>query len=229
MALRYAKAAGGNWNAAATWSATSAAGVDNAGVPTSADDVIFELASGNITIDAAASCRSLDCTSGVGSYTGTLTHGAFTLSVGTSTVVASNVALKFSTGMTYVTGNSISFVSTSSTQTTITTAGKGLAAMTFNGVGGKWQLLDATTSSSTISLTNGALDTNGINHNWGKFQVNAGIKTLTIGSSVITLTGIGTPFSNANSGNLTVTANTGTFQSAVTSTTFTLVSGTATN
>lgn len=39
---KYAKALGGNWSAASTWSATSSAGVDNAGQPTAAEDAIFD-------------------------------------------------------------------------------------------------------------------------------------------------------------------------------------------
>jgi hypothetical protein len=49
---KYAKAAGGNWSAATTWSATSSAGVDNAGAPTAAEDVIFDSGAINtVTVD----------------------------------------------------------------------------------------------------------------------------------------------------------------------------------
>jgi hypothetical protein len=64
-------------------------------VSTAAVDVRLGPGSGNVTINAAAACRSLDCTG----YTGTLTHNSsVTLSIGDGTAGAGNVALKFVSG-----------------------------------------------------------------------------------------------------------------------------------
>lgn len=164
MGVMYAKSGGGNFSAASTWSATGSGGADSVGPPLASTDVIFESGSGAVTIDAASVCRSLNCTSGTGSYTGTLTHNAFTLSIGDGTAGAGNVALKFSSGMTYTrssaTASSVTFVSTSATQQSITTAGKTLSGVTINGSGGSWQLQDALTLQGTWTWTAGTLDTN---------------------------------------------------------------------
>lgn len=114
MATLYAKAAGGNWSAAGTWSATGSAGVDNAGPPAATDDVILELGSGAITVDAASVAKTVSCSAGTGAYTGILTHNAFNLTVsGSVTLVA---------GMTY-TPLATSTITINATAT-LTTGGK---------------------------------------------------------------------------------------------------------
>ena len=67
--------------------------------------------------------------------------------------------LTLSTGMTIASGN-ITFSSTSVTPRTITTAGKTMDfPLTFNGVGGTWELQDAVTLGSTrnMTMTNGTV------------------------------------------------------------------------
>lgn len=61
MATRTLSVAGGNWNTPATW-------IENF-VPTLADDVVCNASSGNLTIDIAAACLTLD----QNGYTGTIT------------------------------------------------------------------------------------------------------------------------------------------------------------
>lgn len=188
---------GGNWSAALTW--TSCGGV----APTAADNVTLTSGSGNITIDAGAFARSLDCTG----YTGTLTHtAAVTLTLGDATAGASNIALKLVSGMTYTLGNgatsAISFVSTSITQQTVDYAGKSAGNITFNGAGGKWALISGITqanaaSNGTVTLTAGTLETDGISdnssltHSWGQFvDTGSTARVLTLGKSSINI-GIG--------------------------------------
>lgn len=165
-ATLYAKAAGGNWSAAGTWSTTGSGGGDSSGPPTAADNVILESGSGNVTINSTAVCRSLDTTSGTGSFGGTLTHSSgVTLSIGDATAGAGNVALKLNSGMTYTLGSATTsattFKTTSATQQTITTAGKTLGNVVINGVGSSYQLADALTSSGSFTYTAGSVfDTN---------------------------------------------------------------------
>jgi hypothetical protein len=94
---RFFKTGATTWNSANNWSATGSGGGDNAGVPTDADDVYLDATSGNLTIDVAGVCRSINCTG----YTGTITHNALTLTIGDGTAGAGNIALKFVPGMTY--------------------------------------------------------------------------------------------------------------------------------
>ena len=92
-------------------------------------------------------------------------------SISTATVYGN---LKLSTGMTLTaTSNALFFSATSGTQQ-ITTNGKTIDfPLTFNGVGGTFQLQDALTmgSTRTATLTNGTLDLNG--------------KTMTVGTRFI--------------------------------------------
>ena len=191
MASITAAAGGGNWTTGATW----VGGV----APTAADDALLDATSGAVTINSGSVCRSLNCTG----YTSTLTHtSAITLTVGDGTAGAGNIALKLVAGMTYtlgsVTTSALSFISTSATVQTVDSGGKTLGNITFNGVGGAWAFTSGITigATATITLTNGALQTDGtadnsaLTHSWGLFSFNnSNIRTLTLGTSNITITG----------------------------------------
>jgi hypothetical protein len=75
MATLYAKAAGGNWSAAGTWSNVSSAGADNSGPPTSVIDVVFDAGSvGTVTVDTTScACKTLTCQAAANSITFTNT------------------------------------------------------------------------------------------------------------------------------------------------------------
>lgn len=207
MATITAAAGGGNWTTGATW----VGGV----APTNADDAVLDATSGSITINAGAVCRSLNCTG----YTATLTHTAgVTLTIGDGTAGAGNIALLFSAGMTYSRGSTttsaISFVSTSATMQTITTAGKSLGNQVINGAGSSYQLTDSHTLAATITsltLTAGTLNTNDQTCSWGLFSSsNSNNRTLTLGASSITVSGTATAWDMGTFTNLTFNANTST-------------------
>lgn len=216
MATLYLKAAGGNFNGA-NWSTTGAAGVDS-NTPTAADNCIVELASGNLTINSGSVCRSLDFTSGTGSYTGTATHtAAVTLTIGDGTAGAGNVALKLASGMTYTLGNAtssaITFASTSGTAQTVTTAGKTVGNQTFSGVGGSWQLADTLTmTTAALVHSAGTLDLNGQTVTCLSYAASgAGTKVLTPGAAAVTITRTNSSPLDASGTNLTVSSNTSTW------------------
>lgn len=202
---KYARAAGGNWSADATWSTTSGGAADTT-APTAADDVFLDGNSGNVTIDTLTClARSINCTG----YTGTLQHNTTTLlSIGDATAGAGNIALKFVAGMTYTpTGTSspaIAFVSTSATIQEVDFAGKTSGNVTFNGAGGYWQYTGGhtTPSAATITLTAGTLDINGQTVSWGTFSSsNSNTRSLILGAANITLTGNGNVwFTNTTTG-----------------------------
>lgn len=205
MANRFLKSAGGSWSAAATWSATSAAGVDNAGPPTAADDCIAELASGNLTLDTGAVCRSFNETSGTGSYTGTITQSASaTWTIGDGTSGAGNVALKFNAAATFTRGASasITFASTNGTAQTITCAGENLPATTFNGIGGSWTLSDAFSASGVlVTLTAGTLTGGALTHTWGQFlSTGSTTRALDLTNTVINGLNVVQPWNIASTG-----------------------------
>lgn len=208
MAVKYARAAGGNWNTAGTWSTTSGGAADTT-VPTAADDVRLDAASGNVVLDVTPVCRSIDCTG----YTGTLS-GSANISIGDATAGAGNVALKFVAGMTYTHTGTITFVSTSTTQQTIDFAGKSTGNVTYNPAsGGSWIHVGTHSQNGTgslITLTRGALDLNGQTMNWGLFvSSGTGVRVFTLGASAITLNGANTTvWSISNATNFTLNAGT---------------------
>jgi hypothetical protein len=141
-----------------------------------------------------------------GSYTGNLTNGTRT--------IYGNLTLK--SGMTLSAGGSATtFAATSGTQQ-ITSAALTLDfPITINGVGTTVQLVDALIMGGTrrLTLTNGTLDTNSKNLTCGDFAYsNSNIKTLNLGTSVITIqSGSGTTGwlgSNANTTYASVTNST---------------------
>ena len=211
MATKYARAAGGNWSADATWSLSSGGAADTV-APNSADDCILDAASGNVTIDAGGTrnCKSLDCNG----YTGTLTHAASTtLGIGNSgSAGAGNRMLRLSAGMTYTinSGSAFAISGVSGTVQTITTAGKTMPYTQPSGVG-SYQLTDSFSTASTFDHVGGTFDTNNQTVSCGIFQsTGSTTRTLTLGSSAITCTSTGTAWSAATVTNLTVTANTAT-------------------
>jgi len=211
MATLYAKAAGGNWSAAGTWSTTGSGGGDSSGPPTAADDVVFQVGSGAVTVDAGAVCRSID----TNAYTNTLTHSSgVTLTIGDGTAGAGNIAFRFGSGMTYTKGSTttsaIAFVSTSATQQTITTNGKILGNVTFNGSGSSYLFSDNFSAngstSTTLTLTTGTLNMNGKTVALGRLSsTGTGTRTLTLGAATITTNSV---WDFTDPTNLTFNANT---------------------
>ena len=149
------------------------------------------------------SARNVDFTG----YAGTL--GA----TSTATVYGN---IKFSTGMTLTASTgALTFGATSGTQQ-ITTNGKTIDfPLTFNGVGGTFQLQDALTMGSTriASLSGGTLDLNGKTFTAGSNFVVSGTSTRNLtfnGGTVICPGTTSTAFNCTSATNLTTTAGTGT-------------------
>lgn len=202
MANRYWVGGAASWDGTAgtKWALTSG-GAGGQAVPTSADDVFFDAASGAVTITIAATsnCLSLNCTG----FTGTMA-GASQLNVyGNLTLVA---------GMTRSYTGLLNFASTS-TGRTITLGGKTLGGnVTFNGVGGGWTMNDAfNMGTSTLTLTNGSLNTNGQTVTAGVVSSNnSNTRTLTLGASAINLSGVANSWVFTTTTGLTFSANTST-------------------
>lgn len=213
MANRYWVGGTATWdNTAGTkWAATSG-GAGGASVPTNIDDVFFDANStGVVTIGIfGGTAKSVNCTG----FTGTLT-GSTGLNVsGSVTLVA---------GMTYSVTGPLFIDATG----TLITAGKTLNhSITFSASGGTVTLGDALTLSSTRTLvfSQGTFDT-------ANFSVTAGFidgstsftRAITLGSSTITLNGIGNVIDFTTTTGLTFTA--GTSQINITDSAPTLIGG----
>lgn len=182
MAIITASAAGGNSNTTGAW----AGGV----IPGAGDDVKLDATSGNVTLNAAFSCLTFDCTG----YTGTLTHNS-----GITLTVAGSL-FKLVAGMTYTLGSATSsalaFTQSSAGVVSITTGGKTLGNVTTaSGLtvsSATYQLQGTTTVGATASWIHnaGTLDSNSQAWSVGLFQSNnSNTRTITLGSSSVTLTG----------------------------------------
>lgn len=195
MATRTISPSGGtrNWNDTASWVEVA--------VPTSADDVVATASSGNLILNVAAVCRSFDMTGMVGTVS-----GASQLSIGDAT----GGAFKLVAGMGWTATTAfLFFVSTSDNGGVgwpLTFAGKTVGSTLFTGAGGKWVFQDTFTSSS-LSLSNGTLDTNNQAVNFSAFFSQAGVRTLIAGSSIFTASSSGAIWVCSNAG-LTMAANT---------------------
>jgi hypothetical protein len=192
------------------WHSTAASSTAFSGAATVAADEITIPNGVTVTIPSGISvvCRSLTVANG-----GTLIYAAATsaLSIGDATAGTSNVALSIgSTATITLTGTgSMSFVSTNTTVQTITTNGKTLPNVTFNGVGGKWILQDALTC-GVFTVTAGNFDTGNHDMSVSRFiSSNSNVRTISLGSSLIT---IATDADLASTGNLTWSTNTATMR-----------------
>lgn len=212
MANRYWVGGTATWDgtAGSKW-ATTSGGAGGSAAPTAADDVFLDAASGVVTVTlSAVFCRSLNCTS----FTGTLSHpAATTLTIGDGTAGAGNVALLLVAGMTYTLGgtssSSLTFVSTSATQQTLTFGGKTTGNIFLQGVGSSYLYTDAHTTAAAVTLTQGIFNTGNQTCSWGQFLTsNSNVRTLTLGSSAITLTLVGGNGMIVTNTNLTITTNT---------------------
>ena len=175
------------------------------------NSVSFNILSGTYTLTFLSGCsiRNLDYTG----FSGTQANGTVNI-YGNLTV---------STGMSFTAGtNAWTFGATSGTKT-ITSNGKSLDfPLTFNGVGGVWTLGSAFTTSNTITLTNGTLDTSSSgNYSISANQINtgSGTKTFNCNGSSISI-GSTTAWPNANPTGFTFNAGTSTFTFSATTPTF---------
>lgn len=199
MADRYWVGGTATWDGTALlkWSLTSG-GLGGEAVPTAADDVYFDAASGavTITLSGARTCLSFNSTG----FTGTL--------AGTGTLAVSANAI-YDSGATFTNTGAWTFNATSGTQQ-ITSNGKNLTfPITQNGVGGTVQLQDNLTIglTRTFTLTNGTLDLNNQTLSTGLFSSsNSNIRSIAFGTGNITVTGNNTTvFLTTDVTNLTYT------------------------
>lgn len=200
MADRYWVGGTANWDGTAgTKWATTSGGAGGASVPTSADDVYFDAASGSVTctVSATANCLNLNFTG----FTGTFSM-ANTLNVYGSCTLSS--------GMTFgATGSAIQMLAESGSRT-FTSAGKTIGPVRFGGLttGATFTLQDALVSSGTLTVALGTFNTNNYNVTATSLaSSNTNARTINLGSSTVTLSS-GTAVTFTTSTNLTLNAGT---------------------
>lgn len=198
MAAIASAAGSNNWNTNGAW----VGGVQ----PTAADDVTIT-ATTTVTIPTGVTALARSVTV---SNTATLAFASTTavLTIGDATAGAGSVAFSNAGTVTLTGIGTINFISTSATVQTVTSGGQTLPNLTFNAASnGSWQLADNNTSSGTVTLTKGTLDTNSKTCNWSSFfSNNANVRALTLGTSGVTVTAGSTPWVLTDSTNLTLSA-----------------------
>lgn len=191
----YVRSGGGNINnTTTTFSVISTSGAACSCAPaTSADSIVLDSVSGNLTINANTSIGFLDTTGNGGTnFTGTISQtSTIVLTLGSGIAGVAN-QFKLNPNMTYTTGASsttnLLFANTSGTAV-LTSAGQTLPTVTMNGLGGTLQLADNLAIGGSIiqnggfTLTAGAWDCNGktITANEGAIS-GTGLRTFTCGS-----------------------------------------------
>jgi hypothetical protein len=218
MATRYWVGGNGNWDATSTanWSDTSG-GAGGASAPTSLDDVVFDANSDSgapftVTItgttSAPAACNNFDAN------TGSALDQAMTLSVplasailqvsGSFTLPTTN----FSFSAPGNTGTRIYFVSSNAGNTITSNAVSfGNVGVQFNGTG-SWVLGSAlaigSSSGGGFNILQGSFDTANHNLTLPNFTSdNANTRSITLGSSTVTITRANAGFNLSDSTNLT--------------------------
>lgn len=178
MADRYWVGGTASWDGTVgtKWAATSG-GAGGASVPTSADAVFFDAASGVSTVTIAAGntgAASINCTG----FTGTIA-GSGAISVAGSVTLVS--------AMTYTHTGTMTFSGTG----TLTTAGKTFSAVVVNGAGITLTLGDALNiSSRTLAVTQGTFTTSGFAVTCGSFSSSGALtRVINLGSSTVTISG----------------------------------------
>jgi hypothetical protein len=219
---RYWVGGSGTWDATTTtnWSATSG-GAGGASAPTSTDNVIFDSASNatayTVTVGTNAVCEDLTA---AGPASGNVTfslpataridcHGSMTLPA---------------TGLTWTaTSGSFLLFRATTTGKTITTNGVSLGptAVEFNGVSGEWTLGSALTATVSFFVTNGSFVTGNYNVSAaGMSSNNSNVRSISLGSSTVTLTGSSGVVNFATATNLTFNAGTSQITCSAVSPTF---------
>jgi len=208
MATRTISNAGGGWSSTSAW----VEGI----VPTAADDVVATATSGNLSLNTSGYCRSIDLTDYVGRLDAT---SGYYLTIGTSTVPDSNVALKFGSGMTYTYRyySQIRFFSTytGGSVQIIDFGGKSCGYVYIKAVSStNYQFAASCTmdATGTFRLDIGTIDFNGYSHTFGIMLIGGtSTRSLNFGSSDITVSGSnGTVFNASLTTGMTVAANSGT-------------------
>jgi len=194
MANRYWVGGTASWdgNAGTKWALTSG-GAGGQAVPTSADDVFFDGASGASTVTIATGntgAKSITCTG----FTGTIAGSATIAVSGSVTLVA---------GMTFTYSGQFTLDATG----TLTSAGKTLGSVLISS-GGTATLGDALTCTGTITVSSGTFNTANFNVTASDItSSNSTVRTITLGSSTVTLSS-NAPIGFSTSTNLTFNANT---------------------
>lgn len=206
MAARYWVGGTAAWDGTAgtKWALTSG-GAGGQAVPTNAEDVFFDAASGAVTItqSGARECLSIDMTGFTGTFTGS--------SAGLG--VSGNVT--FGSGCTLAGGAAVALETLATCS--ITSNGKTWPGALFMATAAITVTLQGALSCDSLDIQRGTFNANNYNVTLanGSTPFNSSYstaRTITMGSGTWTMTGANALCTVSNSANLTLTANTSTLK-----------------
>lgn len=191
---KYLITAGGNSNASGSWSNVSSASAGGDGVPTASDDVVLDVLSGQLTINAAFVNRSFECNN-ASTYGSTITWNvSTTMTIGDATAGANNVAFRFA-GTVNLGGpatSQIALISTSATQQNMYCGGKTLGTVSINSASNGNYILNGTFrndgAGASFTVTKGTFDSGNQTMTLTNIQSNnSNVRSISLGSSTITV------------------------------------------
>lgn len=202
MAARYWVGGSGTWNTTSTtnWSATSG-GAGGASVPTAADDVYFNGSSGSGTVTVSATVVALTLNT---------TGSSFTFGGSGFVRVAGNVTLSATTVFNVLSG--IQFTASGTLTTNNCTFSVNIFCNTAEGSGATINLGSACTIGGQFSMNGCSFNTN--NYNLTCAELNIGgssARTVSLGSSYITIDNKSTNTNGNSHGNLVIGGDSLTF------------------
>lgn len=193
----------GNWNDPTHWSTTSG-GAAACIIPNPSVNVHFDansfVTNGQIvTLNVDALCKSMDWS--------TITKTSIQMSGASDLYVHGSLTLKSGMVLTNFTGDLL--LKATAAGNTITSAGLSFTGnVYFSGAGGTWTLQDHFTTAGDIYLNDGTLVTNNKNLTAASLISNGNnVRTLTLGSSTVMLTGY-YGYWNSSGSNFTLNAGT---------------------
>jgi hypothetical protein len=204
MADRYWVGGSAAWDTTVGTKWATASGVaGGASIPTAADNVFLDAASGAVSVSVTGSrpCLNLNCTG----FTGTLTGSA------TPLIAVSGTAITLGTGMTFAaTGPRLQ--GQVAATITLTTNGHTIRGITVGFAGCTMLFADNVTSGNSIILTSGTINANNKNVTTSGLASSGSIaRTLNMGNGAWTFTGnTATLWDTGTSTNLTYTAGSAT-------------------
>lgn len=179
----------GNWDDLSHWATTSGGTVMHGQIPTALDDVFFDVNSFDdigktVNINASpALCRNMN-------WSGVINNPKVDGTTSNSLKVYGSFTL--SSGMVFAFKGVISFEATVTGKTIKTCGAKLLNDIYFNGVGGGWSLSDSLKTMANIYFNYGSLNTNNYSVSTYAFRsIVPNPRSLSLGSSVLTVTGSG--------------------------------------
>ena len=197
-------AAGGNWSGN-NWAASSGGAASTDNFPLAQDTAVIE----NTGLNTSATVTLDNVITYAGTVTMSTRTNAMTLTLSTGYTIYGNWTN--GSGTTLSGAQTLTF-SGRNTQT-ITSASKTFAgAITVDSYGGSVELADALNiGSNALTVTNGTFDTKNYNVTAGALSSsNSNVRTITLGSSTITIANSGSSLNFSTSTNLTFNAGTST-------------------